>query len=66
MNRPAGNDDSGPDLLDALQDIKNELRKEFDKKLNELRLVGRRCFLIFEIVCLRLCVFTAAGAWRSF
>ena len=39
MNRPAGNDDSGPDLLDALQEIKNELRKEFDKKMNELRLV---------------------------
>ncbi len=39
MNRPAGKEDSGPDLLDALQDIKNELRKEFDKKLNELRAV---------------------------
>ena len=37
MNRPAGNNDSGPDLLDALQDIKNELRKEFDEKLAALR-----------------------------
>lgn len=38
MNRPAGKEDSGgPDLLDALQDIKDELRKEFDEKLNALR-----------------------------
>ena len=37
MNRPSGNDNSGPDLLDALQDIKDELRKEFDEKLNALR-----------------------------
>lgn len=37
MNRPAGKEDDGPDLLDALQDIKNELRKEFDEKLNALR-----------------------------
>ena len=38
MNRPAGNDGAGPDLLDALQDIKNDMRNEFDKKLKELRL----------------------------
>ena len=37
MNRPAGNDDAGPDLL-ALQNIKNDMRNEFDKKLKELRL----------------------------
>ena len=38
MNKPAGNDGGGgPDLLDALQDIKDELRKEFDEKLQSLR-----------------------------
>lgn len=35
MNRPK-DDNSGPDLLDALQDIKDELRKEFDEKLQAM------------------------------
>lgn len=38
MNKPASGDGGGgPDLLDALQDIKDELRKEFDEKLQSLR-----------------------------
>ena len=37
MNRPAGSEDTGPDLLDALQDIQDKLRAEFDQKLNDLR-----------------------------
>ena len=37
MNRPAKDGDSGPDLLDALQDIQDKLRKEFDEKLDALR-----------------------------
>ena len=38
MNRPPAKDgDSGPDLLDALQDIQDKLRKEFDEKLDALR-----------------------------
>lgn len=38
MNRPAGSEgDGGPDLFDALQDIKKDLRKEFESKLDGLR-----------------------------
>ena len=38
MNRPPAKDgDSGPDLLDALQDIQDKLRKEFDQKLDLLK-----------------------------
>lgn len=36
MNRPKDDDGSGPDLLEALQDIKDELRKEFDEKLQAM------------------------------
>lgn len=36
MNRPAKDDGSGPDLLEALQDIKDELRKETDEKLQAM------------------------------
>lgn len=36
MNRPAGGDDGGG-LLDALQEIQDKLRKEFDEKLANLR-----------------------------
>jgi uncharacterized protein YhaN len=35
MNRPAGDDGSG--LLDALNDITDKMRKEFDGKLDALR-----------------------------
>ena len=37
MNKPSGDGSGGPDLLGALQDIKDELRKEFDEKLESLR-----------------------------
>lgn len=37
MNRPKDDGDGGPDLLDALQDIQEKLRKEFDEKLDALR-----------------------------
>lgn len=36
MNRPAG-DDGSAGLLDALQEIQDKLRKEFDEKLASLR-----------------------------
>lgn len=35
MNRPAGDD--GADLLDALNEITDKIRKEFDEKLDALR-----------------------------
>ena len=36
LHRPAG-DDNGPDLLDALSDIQDKLRGEFDQKLEDLK-----------------------------
>ena len=37
MNRPAGDNSGGPDLLDALGDIQDKLRSEFDQKLEDLK-----------------------------
>lgn len=36
LNRPSGDGDGGQGLLDALQDIQDKLRNEFNEKLDNL------------------------------